>query len=37
MRKRRRGKKDARNTTTHLIENIAERNILPNQKKSVEN
>jgi hypothetical protein len=37
MRKRRRGKKGARNTMTHLFANIAERNILPNQKKSVGN
>jgi hypothetical protein len=37
MRKRRRGKKGARNTTMHLFANIAERNIPPNQKKRVGN
>jgi hypothetical protein len=37
MKKRRRGKKDARNTTTHLLANIAGRKILSNQKKSVGN
>jgi hypothetical protein len=35
--KRRRGKKSARNTTRYLFANIAERNIPPNQKKSVGN
>jgi hypothetical protein len=37
MKKRRRGKKDTINTMLHPFANFAERNIPPNQKKSVEN
>jgi hypothetical protein len=35
MRRRRRGKKGARNMMMQLFANIAERNIPPNQKTSV--
>jgi hypothetical protein len=34
-RKRRRGKKGAKNTMAHLFANIVERNIPPNQKTNV--
>jgi hypothetical protein len=37
IRKRRRGKKGAKNTTMHQFANIVERNIPPNQKTSVGN